>query len=506
MISEVISKIKSMVKPSQARDIVQEIATVERDIFNPPFSGIMRLEDQTLLERGGSQGLKIYDDIERDGHVYAVLQKRKMSVCGLDWCVKPISENENDKAVAEFVEEKLKGFDFSSALIGLLDAILKGYAVGEVIWQKDETGISVKEIKMRDQRRFTFDTEGNPRLLTYEDAYKGIELPDRKFIVHRFGSKCDNPFGLGLGTRLYWLAFIKKRVTQFWLTYLDKYASPTAIGKYNQSHSQADQKKLLQALASLSTDAGIIIPEGMSLELVSNGMSNNDNYERLMKYLDEQISECVLGETLSTNIGNKGSMAASQTHNEVRRELTVADADLLAQTLNKSLIKWIVDLNFNVTEYPKFEFEVEEQEDLTTRAQRDEILYRIGFGLTLEEVMDIYGDGYVEINKQQAAEKPILPPPQPQFAEGSMIDQHAQELKISQLIDRITFALTKASNDQKELIMDKMNEIIKVSNSYEEAQSALLDLWNEYNPADLAEKTQNALIEVKQAVNDQPLS
>ena len=61
-------------------EIKQEIATVTRDILQPIFMGLLANQDDTLLTRGGGKGLKIYDDIERDCHAFAVLQKRKMAV------------------------------------------------------------------------------------------------------------------------------------------------------------------------------------------------------------------------------------------------------------------------------------------------------------------------------------------------------------------------------------------------------------------------------------------
>lgn len=38
----------------------------------------------------------------------------------------------------------------------------------------------------------------------------GIDLPDRKFIVHRHGVVGNNPYGLGLGYQLFWAVLFKR--------------------------------------------------------------------------------------------------------------------------------------------------------------------------------------------------------------------------------------------------------------------------------------------------------
>ena len=47
--------------------------------------GILRNEDDTLVSRGGSKGLKIYDELKRDAHAGAVLAKRKLAVTSRPW-------------------------------------------------------------------------------------------------------------------------------------------------------------------------------------------------------------------------------------------------------------------------------------------------------------------------------------------------------------------------------------------------------------------------------------
>ena len=58
------------------------------------------------------------------------------------------------------------------------------------------------------------------------------------------------------------------------------------------------------------------------------------------------MSICVTGETLTSDIGNSGSRAAAETHQEILEMLVDADADLLSATLRDQLITWLVAYNY----------------------------------------------------------------------------------------------------------------------------------------------------------------
>src|SRR5260221_19197 len=71
-----------------------EIATVDKDIFFPAYFGILHPNDDTLTTRGQGKGLKIYDELERDGDVFGDLQKRKLAVIARPWQVNQASDDD----------------------------------------------------------------------------------------------------------------------------------------------------------------------------------------------------------------------------------------------------------------------------------------------------------------------------------------------------------------------------------------------------------------------------
>lgn len=431
-----------------------EIASAVRNPFEPAFNNLMRPQDDTLMSRGGGKGLKIYDEIERDCHAFAVLQKRKMAVVAREWRVDPASNRLRDKKAAELVQAQLSAMGFDQVCLNLLDALLKGYAVGEVIWERMGADIIARNIKTRCQRRFVFDLAGDPRLLTQQSMLQGEELPARKFIVHRCGAKDGNPYGLGLGTRLFWPVFFKRQGIQFWLTFADKFGSPTAVGKYPNTSPKEDQDKLLTALTSMTRESAVIFPQGMEAELLEAARSGSvDTYEKLCRYMDEEISKAVLGETLSTSMGQNGARAASETHNSVRLELVKADADLLANTLNQSLVRWIIELNMPDATPPRLWWDCSAPEDLKARAERDKVIVDMGVARpTLKYIQDTYGGEWEAITSVnvQPAQAAIPPADATSFAEGAILfDQAAiDETNLDDQLQAVTEAMLKPLLDE----------------------------------------------------------
>ncbi|MDR2551442.1 MAG: DUF935 domain-containing protein [Desulfobulbus sp.] len=450
------------------KDLRNEIATIASDPAIPAFAGVLRNEDDTLLSRGGGKGLKIYDEIERDCHAYSVLQKRKNAIIAREWQVEPASSARLDKKAADLVKAQLTNIKFDQVCLKLLDATLKGYSVGEIIWATDGAEIVAARVKVKPQRRFLFDEEQLPRLITLANMFPGEPVPARKFIVHRYGEKDDdNPYGLGLGHKLFWPVFFKRQDITFWLTFVDKFASPTAVGEYPTGTSDEEQKRLLASLAAIAHEAGIIVPQGMVVKFLEAARSGSiDTYEKLARYMDEQISECVLGETLSTNIGTTGSMAAAKTHNEVRIELAKGDSDLLSDTVNETLVRWVVELNLPGAGPPKVWRDFAEEEDLKARSETDKNLSDMGFEPDERYVNETYGGKW---RKKQSQEQPPPDPagePAAQFAEeaADTVDQVAAQL------------LTEADGaDMGEAIYRLLAEC----GSLEEARDRLLDIYDQ---------------------------
>jgi phage gp29-like protein len=403
---------------SPPRNFDQEIASVRRDPNLILLGGRLLNPDEVLQGRGRGE-YKAYDDLLKDGHCFSVLQKRYLAIIAREWSVQPASDDAIDKKAAEMVKYHLESLSaraddddltatgFDRTCYNLLDAILKGFKPAEILWQVDGKEFYPNQIKTRNQQRFNFAIneagKWELRMLTLEDMIDGEavnKLYPKKFFTHICGATDDNPYGVGLGRTLWWNVFFKKQGIKFWLNFVEKFAFPTAIGKYKRGASKEQKNTLLEALDAIATDAGVAIPDDLEIILLEASRSGSiSSYESLCKYMDGEISKTVLGETLTTEMGSTGSYAAANTHNEVRKELTKADSDLLSDTLNRTLIKWDVQLNLPDAKPPRLWRNFEEAEDLNGRSDRDKTLFDMGFKLKAESLTEIYGDYYESVEQ-----------------------------------------------------------------------------------------------------------
>lgn len=456
-------------------EIKNEIAGSKRDIFNLPANGIFKNTDETLKNRAGSDGLKIYDDLENDTHASAVLQKRKLAVLARDWEIVPASDAPADVEAAEFIDDCLKNLLFDQVCLDLMDAILKGYAVSEIMWEVAGDKIRPTAILSREPRRFLFDEDTRLRLLTPENRQTGEIMPDNKFIVHRYGGKAGNPYGRGIGSKLYWPVFFKRRGIEFWLVFCEKFGSPTAVGTYAPGTPESEQEKLLRVISDIAQNTAVVIPQGCDLKFLEAVRGGVTTYEQLCRYMDEQISEAVLGETLSTNIGDAGSYAAASTHNDVREEISCADADLLADTLKRDLFRPIVEFNFPAAQVPSIRRFIpvsDSAKDEAFSKKMDWLSKAWALGMEPEDAPAFYAEAFG--GQWVKVDRPSMPAGYPSFAEK---DETAD---LSDQVADLADPLTEKWIDQVKALAAECTDIY-------ELRDRLLELYNSLDTDTLSE-------------------
>ncbi|WP_299773170.1 DUF935 family protein [uncultured Tateyamaria sp.] len=348
-----MAKKKSKTNKARPLSTGSAVATVANDITIANYSDVLHPLDDTLIERGGGEGLKIYDAIERDTHAYSVLQKRKHKLIGREWIVEPGGDGKHDIAAADFIQDVLASLPFDQICMDLLDATNKGFAIAENVYARDGRHIRPEYMTALEQRRFIFDRKWQPRLLTMTSPAKGEKLPRRKFVVHRFGVKGNNPYGLGMGTRLFWPVLFKRNGVSYWMHFLERFAAPIPVGKYVEGRGSQHQQSLMQTLQMMNRSSAITVPIGTELDSFEAKRSGTVDYSVWAKFWNTEMSKAVLGETLTTEMGDNGARAASQTHADILDALVDSDSDLLSGTLNGTFIRWLCAFNYPNAALPK---------------------------------------------------------------------------------------------------------------------------------------------------------
>lgn len=308
---------------------------------------------------------------EKDPHLFSQLQTRKQAVTGLDFEVIPFGDTPMDKQISEFVEDTLAGIEnMEEIVLDLLDAIGKGFAVSEIIWEIKEGRTLVKEIKNRHQKRFFWDgLDDSFRVRTAQNP-EGITLPENKFVIHRYKARSGHPSRAGVLRVIAWMYLFKNYDVKDWVSFCEIYGLPLRLGRYAPGASDSDKSALMRALIQIGADAAGIIPDGTSIEFITTEKaSSTDLFERMARYADEQMSKAILGQTLTSDSGG-GSYAQSKTHDGVRHDLTIADCKAVAATLRRDLIRPLVLFNFGEDRrIPYLRYDCEEAGDLKETAE-----------------------------------------------------------------------------------------------------------------------------------------
>ena len=385
-----------------------EVANRLRDPFETNYMGLLRSNDPLLLEKG--QNVEMYRDLKRDGKVFSTLQKRIGALVGREWTVKAVKDG--GEADAKTLTDILQAINFDQLCRDLLDALLTGYSVSEIVWTVVDGRIVPKRIIKRRQRRFVYvqtDENAGPelRLLTKENMLTGVELPERKFIVHRCNPEDDNPYGTGLGLQLYWPVFFKRKGVISWNKLNDRFGAPTPWGKYPRNATPKEKSTLFDALRAMSNDGVVMTPEGMQLELLESKLTGSvTTQQALCEYMDDWIAEVVLGQEPRAQ-GGGALAAASKERQSVRLDLVQADSDLLSETLNSSLIAWICEYNGLA---PCLVYrQIKEEEDKKAESEADANVASMGFELEEEAVREKYGDGWRKKKAPEPKPPPVVP-------------------------------------------------------------------------------------------------
>jgi phage gp29-like protein len=200
---------------------------------------------------------------------------------------------------------------------------------------------------------------------------------------------------------------------------------PIRVGKYHPSATPDERRKLLQAVMQIASDAAAIIPESMLIEFLEakgGGGGGSIPFERIGRYLDEQLSKAILGQTMTSDNGS--SEAQAKIHNQIRIDILEDDADQLGVTINRDLIAPFVAWNFGANaKAPIVVFPVAEPEDVQVMAEALKKLVPLGLKVAMSEVREKIGFSEPEEEDELLA----APAPAPIGHNGGPLDEEEEE-------------------------------------------------------------------------------
>jgi len=316
--------------------------------------------------------------IERDPHCFAVVQQRILVTAGGRLEIAPAvtepgtPDEERAREIADVVRRRIEALpSLTESLASLLWGVFYGVAASEISWGIDADGWYPQRLHFIHSRRLAYPDPKTWDLHIWDQGWVtwssygtdattqqnyGLVVSDYpgKFIVHTPQLRGDYPTRDGIGRELaYWMV-LKGIAARGAGQYLERFAKPWVTGAYVTSTSGTPRIASSDDIAAANTAAGAlgigsiasaVLPDSvkLSIEHPTGGITQAE----FISICDQQMSKAVVGQTLTTEVGQTGgNRALGQVQKEGAKELSRYDATCLAETLKRDLVAWIVKLNY----------------------------------------------------------------------------------------------------------------------------------------------------------------
>ncbi|EKN5996293.1 DUF935 domain-containing protein [Yersinia enterocolitica] len=331
-----------------------------------------------------AQAMLFADMEERDGHLFAEMEKRKKALLTLDWSIEPPrNATRTELELTAAVEDWLQGIpDMEDIILNGMSAVGYGFSCQEITWEMTDNIWIPAAINLRPHRWFITLPEHNDEIRlddgSQQDGKNGAELWPFGWLVHRYNARSGFIGSSGLFRVLIWPYLFKNFALRDLAEFLEIYGLPARIAYCAQGISDEDRDKILDALVNLGHEAVAAIPQGNEIKFEEAASGGADTFMTMIDWAERTISKAILGSTLTSQADGKTSTnALGNVHNEVRHDILAADARQLTGMFS-SLIHMLAALNgyqdIRPRRLPRVVFDVQEETDLKGMAEAIGIL------------------------------------------------------------------------------------------------------------------------------------
>jgi hypothetical protein len=319
-------------------------------------------------------GYGLYEEmLDKDPLVRGLVSQRQRPVLAAPEQLLSASDDELALRIHAFTEAWLAGMaQWNHSRAEALMAVFYGVTFLEIDWQYRDVGMSWTPAKRgndqpdsveeeyrealvpvrlwsRRRGRFVYSTANELRLLTGSSITTGEDVPARKFIDFAPNKRYENPYGEALARVLYHWHNFKRHAAEWRTVDIEKYGSPFVAMGYDTTATDADKTSYRRALNTMKRGSGLLVPKELleSMQILNQAHSTSDKspHEAWCDFCDKQMAIAYVGQTLTTQQGDKGARSLGEVHQAVAADIVQADARALQEPVQR-LINWAVELNF----------------------------------------------------------------------------------------------------------------------------------------------------------------
>lgn len=338
------------------------------------YEGMIEEDYNSALE--GELGLDVYDVMRKsDSTVQATLLMVELPIRSADWFVKAATDEDGesddlDREVAEFVKwnmfERIVWDDF---LRQALTCLPSGFSLFEKVFAKVNNQIVIQDLSFRKQTtvsrwQMPNGKKGITQLLPTTKAsgknageYE-IGIPEQKLVIFSFRREGDNYRGTSILRSAYRHWYLKDRFYRLDALKHEKESLGTPVLTMPGNATPADKvaaKNILKRVRAHKL-TGVLLPsEKWTFRYEDHQMGSGTDIWSSINHHDRAISKNILAQFMELGNTQSGSRALSADQSRLFLLANEAVARHIKDTLNRFLVKQLVDFNYDVTRYPTIE-------------------------------------------------------------------------------------------------------------------------------------------------------
>jgi len=394
-----------------------------------PSKGLTPSKLATLLREADAgdifRQMELFEEmLEKDAHLQALFQARRLAVTRRSYNIIPTSEEPRAKEIADDVDKMLKRIkSWNNATGNFLDCVPKAFSVCELQWAYRGDRLEVQRVRHQHQKKFRFgkstDLYSDPeelRLLIDAhqiDSFRGL-VPEEeianattdgvsiennpalrlRFIPTYCKARSGNPARTSLLRTCTYLFLFKNYDVKWWISFAEQMLG-YRIGKYDLGGADpAKQKELLElAVRGLATDSSAVISKDSAIEFaeMATKAQSHQVFGDLKDWCNAEMSELVLGHTGSST-STPGKLGGEDMAQEVKLELVEADARAMDEAVTDYIVKPYADLNYGPQEeYPYYQTDVSQAIDMDKEASIGIKIQQMGGKLKAKTIKEKFG-------------------------------------------------------------------------------------------------------------------
>jgi phage gp29-like protein len=292
----------------------------------------------------------IFETIEkREATIRSVMTKRRAAVSRRPWqIITPDPQDpraEAHKATLDHFYRNLTVTDatdenvrtgMSGLLRQMMDAIIQGYAVHEIIWNEDADGLTAQ---LRRVPLYFFENRtGRLRFIGPDNLWDGIALDQDGWMITT---------AEGLGEALSICYLYKRLGLQDMLAFSEKFSIPGVLGRTSAKKDSPEGEAMLESvLAYASEFVGLVYGDDGSIkdpiQVIQTPGGETLPQMAIAEYMDRMIAILVRGGDLSTISRDNGT--GSNPQRAEAESLLQDDCALVSETLQTQLDRRVISM------------------------------------------------------------------------------------------------------------------------------------------------------------------